>query len=89
MKKSFRVVHSDHGHNCHNPERNLEIDVTLAMLCRVRRPGVEIPGRIIGEICGMSHAGVHAIEQRALRKLRLNPRFHLMTDRFGRKDFAA
>jgi hypothetical protein len=89
MKKGGKPIVSEHGHNTADPDRNLEIDVTLALLCRIRRKGVEIPGRVIGELCGLSHAGICAIQQRALRKLRQNPKFHLLGDGLQRRDFAA
>lgn len=82
-------MRSRFGHDTTDPERNLEVDVTLAVLCRLQRPGACVPGRVIGKLCGLSHAGIHAIEQRALRKLRLNPKFHLLEDGRNRRDFAA
>lgn len=83
-----RPIRSRFGRNVTTPDRQLEIDLTLAVLCALF-PGRELPGRWIGELCGLSHAGIHAIQQRALRKLRASPRWHLARDGRKREDFAA
>lgn len=72
-KDDGKPVVARHGYNTCNADRQLEVDLTLAILCAMF-PGEEIPGRWICELTGLSHGGVHAIEQRAMRKLRTNPR---------------
>ena len=51
-------------------ERNKEIDLALAVMCAIRKPGETTTTRVIAEITGMSHEGPRVIEQRALKKLR-------------------
>lgn len=63
------------GRNCHDPHRNFEIDLALAVVCCLIGPGQRLSSRTIGQITGMGHAGAYAIEQRALKKLRLRLKY--------------
>lgn len=58
------------GHNISDPARNAEIDLALAIMCALQRPGETFTNRTIGEVTGMSHGGASHIEKAALRKLR-------------------
>lgn len=64
-------IKSKHGRNVRASARNCEIDLALAIMCALLRPGESVPYHVIAEVTGMSHGGPYAIEQRALRKLRI------------------
>ena len=57
-------------HATRSPERNRQVDLALAVMCRLQQPGERVPHRIIAEVTGLAHSGVAAIERRALVKLR-------------------
>lgn len=52
-----------------------DIDLALAVLCALIRPGERLTYRQISEVTGLSHGGPYMIEQAALRKLRNRVRF--------------
>ena len=54
----------------HPVARRREIDLGLAVLCALIRPGESLTPDLIGEITGLSSAGVRHIERVAVRKLR-------------------
>lgn len=53
-----------------NPSRNRGVELALAVMCALQRPGERVSHRAIAEVTGLSHGGSHFIERRALRKLR-------------------
>lgn len=63
-------VVSAYGAATSDPERNREIDLALAVMCALQRPGQRFSSRIIAQVTGLSHAGPEAIVQAALKKLR-------------------
>ena len=69
-------IKSGFGHNTRRKgDRDREIDLALAIMCTLQRPGECIPHRIIAEIIGMAHSGPWSIEQTALRKVRNQLRY--------------
>ncbi len=56
-------------------ERQSRIDLGLALLSLVCKPGVPLTQYDIAAWCGCSVANIYLIEQRALRKLRNRLRF--------------
>lgn len=58
-----------------DPKRNEEIDLALAVMCAIQKPGECLTHRAIAAVTGMGHAGSYMIEQRALRKIRTKLRF--------------
>jgi hypothetical protein len=71
-------VATTHSRNVRDPKRNEEIDLALAVMCAIQKPGECLTHRTIAAVTGMGHAGPYMIEQRALRKLR-------STFKFGRE----
>ena len=65
-----RNIKAKHYRNVNVPERNQEIDLALAVLCAIQKPGEVVSVRTIAEVTGMSHEGPRAIERRALKKFR-------------------
>ncbi len=53
-----------------NPERDLEVDLGLAVMCALQYPGQKIRHEVIADITGMTREGSMHIEHRALLKLR-------------------
>jgi DNA-directed RNA polymerase sigma subunit (sigma70/sigma32) len=51
------------------PEAKRNIDLTLAVLCSIKR-NRSMSSREIADICGCSHAYIEKIEARALAKLK-------------------
>lgn len=56
-------------------EDNERIDLALAVMCAVQKPGEIVPRDIIADVTGMSHGGPWMIEQRALKKIRRKLRY--------------
>ena len=63
-------VVSSYGNATSNPKRNFEIDLALAIMCALQRPGERFSSRTIARVTGLSHAGPEAIVSAALKKLR-------------------
>lgn len=57
------------------PEQDHEVDLALAVMCVVAKPGACYSRNIIAEVTGLGHGGPWAIEQRALKKLRTRLRY--------------
>lgn len=47
-----------------------EVDLALAVMCSIQKPGEAVSSNVISEVAGMSHSAAWQIEQRALKKLR-------------------
>lgn len=54
----------------HGSERQLVIDVGLAVLANNRKEGEEYTAAEIANVCCVSHSAIRQAEQRALKKLR-------------------
>ena len=50
--------------------RSLDVDLALAVMCCIQKPGEQVSSLTIGEVTGLSHSAAFQIEQRALKKLR-------------------
>lgn len=48
-----------------------DIDVGLAVLCSLMRPGESLSDRDIAYVCNCSRNAIYIIEKRALRKMRV------------------
>jgi len=59
-------VASKFGHTTSSKERDQEIDLALAVMCCLQRPGERVPYAVIAEITGLSHGGPFMIEQAAI-----------------------
>ena len=51
-------------------EADLEIDIGLHVLASRAKPGVPIPDRVIGAVCGRSHGWICMMNIKLMRKLR-------------------
>lgn len=46
-----------------------DVELALAVMCALQKPGEQLSVRTIAEVTGLSHNAPHLIEKRALRKL--------------------
>lgn len=66
----MNTMRSSFGGSIYDAHRNSEVDLALAIMCALVRPGECVTHRTIAEVTGMSHGGSYMIELRALKKLR-------------------